>query len=151
QGDRRTSVMQAPRITLANHQNGVVDLTENYAHLASFKVVEEKGQLFIKPDQPAIRVGTFLSVVPVVSADRQFVRLDVEMNLTEKGDSKFIPVEMTFIQPSAEQAGAKPQRFQIAIEKPSLSTVEVKQRATVPDGRTVLMYAGKLSQETRSE
>ncbi len=75
QGDTRTNVLQAPKVTLFNGQQATVfDQTQVPFVISVIPVVGE----FAAAQQPVIVVlseGTFMSVQAVISNDRRFVRL----------------------------------------------------------------------------
>ena len=75
QGDQRTNVLQAPKVTLFNGQQAFVSDTSQSPFVIS--VIPVVGD-FAAAQQPVIVVlseGTFLTVQAVVSNDRRFVRL----------------------------------------------------------------------------
>ena len=75
QGDRRSNVLQAPKVTLFNGQTAMVSDTSQTPFVMS--VIPVVGE-FAAAQQPVIVVlneGTFLTVQAVVSSDRRFVRL----------------------------------------------------------------------------
>ncbi len=75
EGDNRTNVLQAPKVTLFNGQTASVSDTSQRPFVTS--VIPVVGD-FAAAQQPVIVVlseGTSLSVQAVVSSDRRFVRL----------------------------------------------------------------------------
>ena len=77
QGDTRSNVLQAPKVTLFNGQQAFVSDTSQTPFVIS--VVPVVGD-FAAAQQPVIVVlseGTFLTVQAVVSNDRRFVRLTI--------------------------------------------------------------------------
>ena len=76
-GDRRTNVLQAPKVTLFNGQQAFVSDTSQTPFVIS--VIPVVGD-FAAAQQPVIVVlseGTFMTVQAVVSNDRRFVRLTI--------------------------------------------------------------------------
>ena len=77
QGDKRTNILQAPKVTLFNGQQAFVSDTSQTPFVIS--VVPVVGD-FAAAQQPVIVVlseGTFMTVQAVVSNDRRFVRLTI--------------------------------------------------------------------------
>ena len=77
QGDKRSNVLQAPKVTLFNGQQAFVSDTSQTPFVIS--VVPVVGD-FAAAEQPVIVVlseGTFMTVQAVVSNDRRFVRLTI--------------------------------------------------------------------------
>jgi general secretion pathway protein D len=86
QGDQRTNILQAPKVTLFNGQTAFVSDTTQRPFVTS--VIPVVGD-FAAAQQPVIVVlneGTSLSVSAVVSADRRFVRLTLVPFFSQVGD-----------------------------------------------------------------
>ena len=88
QGDTRTNVLQAPKVTLFNGQQAFISDTSQTPFVTS--VIPVVGD-FAAAQQPVITVlneGTSLSVQAVVSSDRRFVRLTLVPFFSKIGDVK---------------------------------------------------------------
>ena len=86
QGDTRSNVLQAPKVTLFNGQQAYVSDTSQSPFVIS--VIPVVGD-FAAAQQPVIVVlseGTFMTVQAVVSNDRRFVRLTVVPFFSKIGD-----------------------------------------------------------------
>ncbi|CAN0337502.1 unnamed protein product, partial [Ectocarpus sp. 4 AP-2014] len=86
QGDSRTNVLNAPKVTLFNGQQAFVSDTSQSPFVIS--VVPVVGE-FAAAQQPVIVVlseGTMMSIQAVVSEDRRYVRLTVVPFFSEIGD-----------------------------------------------------------------
>ena len=86
QGDKRTNVLQAPKVTLFNGQQAFVSDTSQTPFVIS--VIPVVGD-FAAAQQPVIVVlseGTFMTVQAVVSNDRRFVRLTIVPFFSKIGD-----------------------------------------------------------------
>ncbi|MCS7047015.1 MAG: type II and III secretion system protein, partial [Gemmataceae bacterium] len=83
QGDRRTNVMQAPKITVFNGQLATMNIQDFQFFLTDVQIaVPGNGnQLFFVPNQAPYPLGISMTVLPVVSADRRFVRINLAPNL----------------------------------------------------------------------
>ncbi len=82
QGDSRTNIMMAPKITVFNGQFANINVfTSQYVNtgITAFPV---NGQIIFQPNNIPLPFGTFLTVQPVVSADRRFVRMNMTPNIT---------------------------------------------------------------------
>ena len=92
QGDRRTNVLNAPKVTLFNGQQAfVADAVSQPFVIGVIPVVGE----FAAAQQPVIVVlneGTMMTIQAVVSDDRRYVRLTVVPFFTQVGDVR----EFTF-------------------------------------------------------
>jgi type II secretory pathway component GspD/PulD (secretin) len=153
QGDRRTNVMQAPKITLFNGQTATIQIQDFQYFITNVQVVQTNGQIAFVPQNQPIPLGVNLAVQAVVSADRRFVRLNINPTLTNLS-SALVPLFpiTTFITPVFEGgAQGQPIPFTQFIQQPTFTTVTVQTSVSVPDGGTVLMGGLKLLNEGRNE
>src|SRR5206468_363350 len=77
QGDRRTNVLQAPKITLFNGQTSTIQVQDFQWFVTNVQVVQNAGQTVFVPQNQPIPMGINLAVQAVVSADRRFVRMNL--------------------------------------------------------------------------
>jgi general secretion pathway protein D len=164
QGDSRTNVLNAPKVTLFNGQQAfVADATSQPFVIGVIPVVGE----FAAAQQPVIVVlneGTMMSIQAVVSDDRRYVRLTVVPFFTQIGDVK----EFTFeggasstssssttdnngADKNASQNNTSSQAGGVTVQLPSFSFVAVVTTVSVPDGGTVLLGGIKRLSEGRKE
>ena len=167
QGDRRTNVLQAPKVTLFNGQQAFVsDTTQTPFVISVIPVVGD----FAAAQQPVIVVlneGTFLTVQAVVSNDRRFVRLTVVPFFSQIGNVQ----EFTFTGSSTTTkqhqhaatatAGGDTTTSNndndtttsngMTVQLPTFSFVTVTTTVSVPDGGTVLLGGIKRLSEGRNE
>jgi type II secretory pathway component GspD/PulD (secretin) len=92
QADKRTTVEQAPRITLSGGQAGTVDLTRSQAVLAGVEMKVIGDCVAPLPQVELLRTGVRLMVRPDVSADRRFVKVGLRVDHAELADP---PPELT--------------------------------------------------------
>jgi len=171
QGDRRSNVLQAPKVTLFNGQLAFVSDTSQSPFVIS--VIPVVGD-FAAAQQPVIVVlseGTFLTVQAVVSNDRRFVRLTVVPFFSHIGDDvrtfQFTGTETTTTDTSAEgwvnpddandrrrnneSNQATVTRSGTTVQLPTFSFISVTTTVSVPDGGTVLLGGIKRLSEGRNE
>jgi len=166
QGDRRSNVMQAPKVTLFNGQQAYVSDTSQSPFVIS--VIPVVGD-FAAAQQPVIVVlneGTFLTVQAVVSDDRRFVRLTVVPYFSRIGEVNtftFEGSETTTENTSQEGIQDEPNdntrrsnastvtRSGTTVQLPTFSFVTVTTTVSVPDGGTVLLGGIKRLSEGRNE
>ena len=166
QGDRRSNVLQAPKVTLFNGSTATVSDTSSSPFVIS--VIPVVGD-FAAAQQPVIAVlneGTFLSVQAVVSNDRRFVRLTVVpfFSQIDKVDTfQFTGSETTTTDESAEGVQDQPndntkksskretRREGTTVQLPTFSFITVTTTVSVPDGGTVLLGGIKRLSEGRNE
>jgi type II secretory pathway component GspD/PulD (secretin) len=156
QGDRRTNIMQLPRLTLRNNQRGTVESTETRYFMTGVEWVPIEGQACLRPKWEPIKIGFNMVAKPVVSADRRFVQLAFEVNQTELASANTpllpvqIPVPRTKIQLATEKS-TEPVLLQMFLQQPQLNTMAIEKTVTIPDGRTVVFGSLKKTTETRDE
>ena len=167
QGDRRSNVLQAPKVTLFNGQQAqVIDQTQTPFVITVIPVVGD----FAAAYQPVITVlseGTALTVQATISHDRRFVRLTVLPFFSTIGDV----TEFTFSgtkttnstsaqsnntggsngDSTASSGNSATSSEGITVQLPSLAIVSVNTTVSVPDGGTVLLGGIKRLSEGRNE
>jgi general secretion pathway protein D len=169
-GDRRSNVLQAPKVTLFNGQQAYVSDTSQTPFVIS--VVPVVGD-FAAAQQPVIVVlseGTHMTVQAVVSNDRRFVRLTVVPFFSRIGDVRTF--QFTGSQTTTTDTGADgwvngldPNNTRrnnnrnnvtqtnngTTVQLPTFSFVTVTTTVSVPDGGTVLLGGIKRLREGRNE
>jgi general secretion pathway protein D len=165
QGDRRTNVLNAPKVTLFNGQQAfVADATQRPFVVGVIPVVGE----FAAAQQPVIVVlneGTMMTIQAVVSEDRRYVRMTIVPFFTQIGDVDEFTFEGTSSSSSSSSATdddddgkneeeseeEQETRSGVTVQLPSLSFVSVVTTVSVPDGGTVLLGGIKRLAEGRNE
>lgn len=163
QGDDRTNVLQAPKVTLFNGQTGYVSDTSQRPFVTS--VIPVVGD-FAAAHQPVVVVlneGTSLSVQAVVSPDRRFVRLTLIPFFSSIGDvSTFTFTGRTssdtgtnVADPSNESNTVQNNQTRYTegttVQLPTFNYTTVSTTVSVPDGGTVLLGGIKRLSEGRNE
>jgi type II secretory pathway component GspD/PulD (secretin) len=154
QGDQRTQVMQAPKLTLFNGQTSTININDQQFFVTNVQVAQAGGQIVFIPQNQPLAIGqTSLSVQAVVSADRRYVRLSLQPNIVNLA-SAVIPLFpiTTFITPTFEGGfQGQPIPFTQFIQQPTFSFITVQTTVSVPDGGTVLLGGLKRLSEGRNE
>ncbi|MGF1582229.1 MAG: type II secretion system protein GspD [Gemmataceae bacterium] len=166
QGNRRANNTQAPRVTVFNGQTAVIAAQDQVAFLSGVQPSVNAfgnginfGPQFVVPVPNVIPIGTTINVAPVVSADRRFVRLSLQLQMQNLISANIpivpiqIPVPQVFIDGSFPGFNpALDQQFlTVPIQLPQLSSIFVQTTVTVPDGGTVLLGGLKALLEERTE
>lgn len=165
QGDRRTNVLNAPKVTLFNGQQAfVADTTQRPFVVGVIPVVGE----FAAAQQPVIVVlneGTMMTIQAVVSDDRRYVRMTIVPFFTQIGDVDTFTFEGSSSSTSSSSAtdsntDGKTEKKDdsksnattgVTVQLPSFSFVSVVTTVSVPDGGTVLLGGIKRLSEGRNE
>ena len=153
QGDKRSNVLQAPKVTLFNGQQAFVSDTSQPPFVIS--VVPVVGD-FAAAQQPVIVVlseGTFMTVQAVVSNDRRFVRLTIVPFFSKIGNVQTFTFQGPTRPPPTPRRTASSTRpptppstttratqtsthSGVTVQLPTFSFVTVTTTVSVPDGGT---------------
>ena len=165
QGDSRTNVLQAPKVTLFNGQQAFV--TDAAFRPFVISVIPVVGE-FAAAQQPVIVVlseGTMMSVQAVVSEDRRYVRMTLAPFFSSIGNVETFTFEgSTTTQSSSnttdsnndgnnenDQAANQVTRSGTTVQLPTFQVISVNTTVSVPDGGTVLLGGIKRLSEGRNE
>jgi general secretion pathway protein D len=163
QGDTRTNVLQAPKVTLYDGQTASVSDVSQRPFVTS--VIPVVGD-FAAAHQPVITVlteGTTLSVQAVVSNDRRFVRLTLVPFFSRIGDVDEFTFEgrtdsdsgTSVADPSDETQTIRDNEMTLregtTVQLPTLAFTSVSTTVSVPDGGTILLGGIKRLSEGRNE
>ena len=162
QGDARTNVLNAPKVTLFNGQQAfVADAASRPFVISVIPVVGE----FAAAQQPVIVVlneGTMMTIQAVVSDDRRYVRLTVVPFFSQVGDVDTFTFEgsttsttSSNVTDNDDNTVSDSQSQQIAtgttVQLPTFEFITVSTTVSVPDGGTVLLGGIKRLREGRGE
>lgn len=179
QGDSRTNVMQAPKLTALNGTSASMTVGDYQFFVTGITPVVVNGQLVFTPQNVPFLVGQTqpippnasiqngllnftptapqtpglgLFIQPVVSADRRFVRLNIQQSFTNLiSGIQSVPVT-TIITPQFENGGTgQPVPFTTFLQQPRFSNLDTQTVVVVPDGGTVVMGGLKWMTEGRNE
>src|SRR5207245_2134470 len=117
-------------------------------------VSQINGQTVFTPQQNLFPTQVTLSVTPVVSADRRFVRMNLTPTLTNLTNATvpLNPVQQIVPQLFFDTfSPPQPQVFTLWLQQPFLSTISLNTTVVVPDGGTVLMGGLRTLSEGRNE
>lgn len=179
QGDTRTNVMHAPKVTAINGASAQITVGDFQFFLTGVTVQAVGGQLLFTPNNVPFLTGTanplppnqtvqngvlnfqptqtqtpglLLFVQPVVSADRRFVRLNIRQEFVNLvSGTQQIPFT-TIITPTFDNGGqGQPIPFTQYLQQPRFSNIATDTVVVVPDGGTVVMGGLKWMTEGRNE
>jgi type II secretory pathway component GspD/PulD (secretin) len=164
QGDQRTNVMQAPKITLFNGQISTLTISDQQFFVTSASVTVVNGQPVFIPNNQLFPTGTTITVQAVISADRRFVRMNFSGTPVGAGggggivltnlSSAIVPLfPVVQLVPTVLDGGIQtnPVAFTQFFQQPVFNTVAVVTTVMVPDGGTVLLGGLKRLSEGRNE
>jgi type II secretory pathway component GspD/PulD (secretin) len=153
QGDRRTNVMQAPKLTLFNGQTSTLTVADQQFFVTGVTVQTALGQFLYSPRVTTFPLGVTLTIQAVITGDRRFVRLSLAPILTQLASPivELFPVVTPIFPQFDGSFTGQPIVFTQFIQQPIVTTVSIRTTVAVPDGGTVLMGGLKRLSEGRNE
>ncbi len=154
QGDQRTNVMQAPKLTLFNGQTSTLTVTDQQFFVTNVSIIQVNGQLAFVPNNTAYPTsGVALTIQAVISADRRFVRLSMSPTITNLASANIplFPITTPIFPVFEGGFQGPPVLFTQFIQQPVFDTITVATTVNVPDGGTVLLGGLKRLSEGRNE
>src|SRR5262249_40508373 len=153
QGDTRTNVMQAPKLTLFNGQTATLSVDDNQFFVTGVQIQTQQGQFLYSPQVQLFPIGVNLTIQAVITADRRFVRMSLTPNLTNLASPlvTLFPIVTPIFPLFDGTATGQPIVFTQFIQQPVITRVMVSTTVAVPDGGTVLMGGLKRLSEGRNE
>ena len=162
QGDQRTNILQAPKVTLFNGQSANVNDQVQRPFVTSVIPVVGDFAAAYQPVIVMLNEGTSLNVQAVVSADRRFVRLTLVPFFSQIGevntftfDGKVTTDSGTVVQDPSNPDDTVTQNSTRTVEGttvqlPTFAFTSVTTTVSVPDGGTVLLGGVKRLREGRT-
>ncbi len=163
QGDTRTNVLQAPKVTLFNGQQASVNDNSQRPFVTSVTPVVGDFAAAQAPVIVVLSEGTSLNVQAVVSNDRRFVRLTLVPFFSKIGDVEEFTFEgrrasrtgTAVSDPSDETQTIRDDEEEIiegtTVQLPQFAYTSVSTTVSVPDGGTILLGGIKRLSEGRNE
>lgn len=163
QGDARTNVLQAPKVTLFDGQQASINDTVNRPFVMSIQPVVGDFAVAQQPIVVVINEGTQLTVQAVVSDDKRFVRMTLMPYFSQIGEvntftfegrrrSQSTNVERDPVTGEPINDSEEEEVFEgTTVQQPTLATTSVQTTVSVPDGGTILLGGIKRMREGRNE
>ena len=154
QADRRTNVVQAPKVILFNGQFGVVVDIVQRPFLISVIPMIGPGAVGFTPIIQPFPTGTFMFVQGIISADRRYVRLNVFPFFFQLGEVFTYTTNLGAVGGGGGLlggGGGGAQNTPVTLQFPIMATTTVLTTVNVPDGGTVLLGGVKRVNEGRTE
>jgi type II secretory pathway component GspD/PulD (secretin) len=159
QGDRRAHIMQAPKLTVFNGQQATIGgLMLRPSVTGLNPAALGNGTMIMTPNITQIPFGLTMTVQPVVSPDRRFIRLNVTpqaaQGTQDPAGAIVIAVPGT-VAGTFDGGGAQPpfanNPLNVTIVPTNTNLFLANTTVNVPDGGTVLLGGFKFLAEERSE
>ncbi len=162
EGDSRSNVLEAPKVTMFNGQIATINDTSARPFVTSIEPVVADFAVAHRPVIVVLPEGTSLTVQAVVSSDRRYVRLTLQPIFSRIGDVEVFEFESDSTGDTGslvvDAAGNEIGRNNVAtttratrVQLPTFVSTSVSTTVNVPDGGTVLLGGIKRLSEGRDE
>jgi hypothetical protein len=153
QGDIRSNVMQAPRMTVNDGQEANFRSTEQQHFVTDINTVREGGRLAVCPKTQTFSTGVELSVRPKIQAEKRTVVINLKANLTSLDSERvsLFPVVIPVTPVGKDGKSEKPVVFTQYLQQPHFTTLSIQEELTIPDGGSVLLGGWKRVSTGRNE
>ena len=148
QGDTRANVLQAPKVTTFNGASATILNAQLQWYVAALTPIVGPGSVAFVPTPAPLPNGVVLTVTPVVSADRRYVRLTISPVFNTIAGFTTIQVPAAV---GGSGLGGGAATINATLQLPQTDTTTVNTTVTVPDGGTVLLGGVKQLNEQRLE
>lgn len=163
QGDQRTNVLQAPRVTMFDGQFASINDTVSRPFVTSLIPVVGDFAVAQQPVIVILNEGTILNVQATVSPDKRFVRLTLNPTFSQidRVDTFTFEGSQTsrsgtnVLDPAGNVTGDTDNTENIiagtTVQQPSFANTSISTTVSVPDGGTILLGGIKRMREGRLE
>jgi general secretion pathway protein D len=163
QGDSRTNVLQAPKVTLFDGQQANINDTVERLFVTSIQPVVGDFAVAQQPIVVVLNEGTQLNVQAVVSDDKRFVRVTLLPYFSQIGEVGTFTYEgrrrRTTTNIERDPVTGEPINEDeeddfiegTTVQQPTLASTSISTTVSVPDGGTILLGGIKRMREGRNE
>jgi general secretion pathway protein D len=151
QFDARANIMQAPKVTAFNGQPASVIVARQVPFVVGAVPVLANGAVAFDPIIQSFLDGTTLQVIPVVSADRRYVRVTIIPIISSIESDNPRTIQVGGAAGGGGIGGGNAGQATATIQLPIQNITTVQTTVSVPDGGTVLMGGLKFHGERRIE
>ncbi|HEV8604362.1 MAG TPA: hypothetical protein VGQ99_03290 [Tepidisphaeraceae bacterium] len=154
QASINSTILTAPRVTVFNGQQAFVVVAQQQAYVSDLEAVTGDGVGLFNPIIDTVQTGVRLVVQPTVSADRKYVTLSLQPQVSQLVRLDSFPVFGIANQNGNNGGGGGTNNntvFQATLQLPILNLTSVNTIVSVPDGGTLLLGGQTLAGETEVE
>jgi type II secretory pathway component GspD/PulD (secretin) len=149
QEDAAASVTVAPKVTAFNGQASRLDVTDEQRFVTGVDIRSHNGRITAEPKTETVPMGIRLSLRPIISADRRFVQVSLNLKWNSLVSDKVQLFPVTVPVGPSEEAGSdvQPVAFTQYIQQPRINKLELDRTMVIPDGRTAVLTGLKMECE----
>jgi len=149
QGDARNNIVQAPKVTTFNGAAATIVNQQQQNYIQTLTPIVGAGAVAFQPQVGVLPDGVQLSVTPVVSSDRRYVRVSLAPQFTTVDSLTTLTFPAAAV--GGGGLGGQATALNTTIQLPQITTTTINTTVTVPDGGTVLLGGVKRLREQRLE
>lgn len=142
QADSRATFLEAPRLVFTNGEHSWTTVATQLAYISGLQPIVAQEVGLFSPIVSTLTVGSVLDVTGVVSADRRYVTLDLEIG-------RALLVDLVNLQ--QQQAGISSRGVSAVVQLPRIQLSLIRTTVTIPDGGTLMIGGLKQTGEQRVE
>jgi general secretion pathway protein D len=146
QADRRTVSLTAPRLTFTNGQTANIFVARQQSFVSDLQPVVSESAVGFDPDIAALSTGVRLLIDGVISADRRYVQMNVDFQISELqgfGQQTVTAVAGGQLVNSASTGSV--------VQLPLTTVTGVRTTVNVPDQGTILLGGQRVTNEIEVE
>jgi len=151
QADRRAVTLTAPRVTFTNGNAATISVLTEEGFISDLDITVGTGGIGVEPEIGRVASGFVMVVDGVVSADRRYVTMEIQAQLSERTDFQEFVGATAQAAGIGQGAGGTGDVIERDIQLPVLQTTEIRTGATVPDQGTILLGGQRLADEVEIE
>jgi len=150
QADRRSVTLTQPRLTFTNGASATISVLTEQAFSSDLSIITGTGGIGFEPHIGRFSKGFVMALNGVVSADRRYVTMEVQAQLSEILDLvEFVGASQAVASGSGGSVGGGV--VQGNIQQPVLQTTQIRTGVTVPDQGTILLGGQRISNKVEIE
>jgi len=152
QADQRSVTLTAPRLTFTNGQRAFITVSTTTTYVSDLTPVTGSSSGAFDPTLTPISDGVLLDIVGVVSADRRYVTMTIQTQLSNNDlDSNPRTVTQQGAAGGGGTAGGTASTFTGTIQQPTVTSTQINTTVTVPDQGTIMLGGQRLVDEVEVE
>lgn len=152
QADQRSVTLSAPRLTLANGRWANISVVTQTAFVSDLQPIVGTRSVAFDPDPGIVSTGFTLLVRGVVSADRRYVTMAINIQTASNLEfDNFTVSAQTQGGGTGDGAVEEQQTFSGNLQTPTIDVTVLRSSATVPDQGTVLLGGQRVSNDFEIE
>ncbi len=155
QADQRSVTLTAPRLTFTNGQRAFITVATTTTYVSDLTPITGSNSGAFDPVLTPISDGVLLDITGVVSADRRYVTMTIQ---TQLSDNDLDSNPRTVTQQGAAGGGGgtaggvgSASTFTGTIQQPTVTSTQINTTVTVPDQGTILLGGQRLVDEVEVE